>query len=60
MLVGEFLAKKKFLIMFGLGPRRLFLSSKLKIPIKRARFATITEIKEKSKQEPLTILKSPF
>ena len=66
MLVREFLAKNKTLIMPqppyspDLIAADFFLFPKLKIPMKRKRFATIVEIKEKSNQKLLTIPKSTF
>ena len=62
----EFLAKNKTGIMHqpsyspGLGPAYFFLFPKLKTTFKGKRFATIEEMKEKSKQELLAILKSAF
>ena len=44
----------------SLAPTDLFFFPKLKTPIKGKRFATIEEIKAKSKQEPLAITKSSF
>ena len=43
-----------------LGPRWFFFFPKLKTPMKGKRFATIKELKEKSKQELLAIPKSAF
>ena len=66
MLVREFLAKNKTVIMPqppyspDLAPADFFLFPKLKTPMKGKRFATIEEIKEKSKQELLAIPKSAF
>ena len=63
MLVREFLAKNKIGIMPqppyapDLAPADFLLFPKLKIPMKVKRFATIEEIKEKSKQELLEIPK---
>ena len=58
MLVREFLAKNKTVIMPqppyspDLAPADFFLFPKLKTPMKGKRFATIEEIKEKSKSTP--------
>ena len=66
MLVREFLAKNKTVIMaqppylLDLAPADFFFFPKLKTPIKGKRFATIEEIKEKSKQELLAISKITF
>ena len=66
MLVLEFLAKNKTVIMPQplyspyLDPADVFLFPKLKTPMKGKRFATIEEIKEKSKHELLAIPKSAF
>ena len=63
MLVREFFAKNKTIIMPqppyspDLAPVDIFLFPKLKTSMKGKRFATIEEIKEKSKQELLTIPK---
>ena len=43
-----------------LGPADFFVFTKLKTPMRGKRFVTIEEIKEKSKQELLAILKSAF
>ena len=57
MLVREFLAKNKNVIISqppyppDLASADYFLFPKLKTPMKRNRFSTIEEIKEKSKQE---------
>ena len=59
MLVSEFLEKNKIVIMPqplylpDLAPPDCFLFPKQKTPMKEKRFATIEEIKEKSKQELL-------
>ena len=64
MLVGELLAKNKTTIMPqppyspDLPPADFFLFPKLKTPLKGKRFATIEEIREKSKQKLLVISKS--
>ena len=56
MLEREFLAKNKTVIMSqppyspDLAPANFFLFPKLKTPMKGKRFATIEELKEKSKQ----------
>ena len=61
MLVREFLAKNKNVFVPqppyspDLVPVDFFLFPKLKTPMKGKRFATIEKIKEKSKQELLTI-----
>ena len=61
MLVREFLAKNKTVIMpqplysLDLVTADFFLFLKLKTPIKGKRFATIEEIKEKSKHKLLHI-----
>ena len=66
MLVRMFLAKNKTVIMpqprysSDLAPVDYFFFPKLKILIKGKRFATIEEIKEKSKQKLLEIPKSVF
>ena len=66
MLLLEFLTKNKTVIMPqppyspDLAPANFFLLPKLKTPMKEQCFATIEEIKEKSKQELLTIPKSAF
>ena len=66
MLMLEFLAKNKTIIMpqpsflKDLAPADFFLFPKLKTPRKGKHFAKIEEIKEKSKQELLAILKSTF
>ena len=63
LLVREFLAKNKIVIMPqppyspDLGPAYFFLFPNLKTPMKGKRFATIEEIKEKSKEELLAIPK---
>ena len=65
MLVREFLAKNKTIIMpqspysTDLGPGDFFLFPKLK-PVKGKHFATIEEIKEKSKRELLAIPKNAY
>ena len=66
MLVCEFFVKNKTVIMPqppyspDLATADFFLFLKLKTPKKRKRFATIEEIKEKSKQELLAIPKNAF
>ena len=66
MLVLEILGKHKTVNMSqppyspDLAPADFFLFSKLKTAMKGKRFATIEEIKEKSKQELLGIQKSAF
>ena len=66
MLGREFLAKNKTVTMpqsqysLDLAPSAFFLFPKMKTPIKGKRFATIEEIKEKSKQELLAMSKSTF
>ena len=66
MLVYEFLAENKTVIMPqppyspDLAPADFFLFSKLKTAMKRKCFATMEEIKEKSKQKLLTLTKSAF
>ena len=66
MLVREFLAKNNTAIMpqprylLDLAPANFFLFPKLKTAMKGKRFATIVEIKAKSKQELLVIPKSAF
>ena len=66
MLVGEFLAKSKTVIIpqpphsQNLAPADFFLFPKLKTPMKDDRFATIEDIKEKSKQEVLALPASAF
>ena len=61
MLVREFLAKNKIVIMpqppysLDLTPADFFLFPKVKTPLRGMRFATIEEIKGKSKQELLAI-----
>ena len=63
MLVREFLVKNKTVIMPqppyspDLAHADCFLFPKLKAPMKGKRFATIVEIKEKSKQKLLAIPK---
>ena len=59
MLVREFLAKNKTVIM-PQPPYSPGLAPKLKTPTKGRHFATIEEIKEKSKLELLAIPKSAF
>ena len=65
-LVREFLAKNKTIIMLHspysphLEPAAFLLFPKLKTPMKVKCFATIEEIKEKSKQKLLAIVKSAF
>ena len=64
MLVSEFLAKNKTVIMPqppyspDLARAEFFIFPKLKISMKEKRFATIEDIKEKSKQELSAIPKS--
>ena len=66
MFVREFLAKNKAVIMpqspysSDLVPADFFLFPKLKTPMKGKRFATIGDIKEKSKQKLLAITKGAF
>ena len=66
IFVPEFLAKNKTVIMFqppylqDLAAADFFLFPKLNAPVKGERFATIGEIKEKSKRELLVIPKSTF
>ena len=66
MLVREVFTKNKTLIMPqppyipGLVLADFFIFPKLKKPMKGNRFATIKEMKEKSKQELLAIPKSTF
>ena len=66
ILMHEFLAKNKIVIIsqppysLDLGPADFFLFPKLKTLMKGKRFATIEEIKEKSKQEHLAIQKNEF
>ena len=66
MLLREFLAKNKTVILPqppyspDLTPADFFRFPKLKTPMKGKRFATIEEIKEKSKQELLALPKSAF
>ena len=66
MLRREFLAKNKTVIMSqslyspDLVRADYFFFSKLKAPMKGKRFATIEEIKEKSKQKLLAIPKNAF
>ena len=66
MLVHEFLAKNNSVIMPQLSysphlaPVDFFLFPKLKTSMKGQRFATIEEIKEKSKQKLLAIPKNAF
>ena len=63
MLVREFLVKNKTVLMSqppyspGLAPADFFLSPKLKTPMKGKHFATIEEIKEKSKHQLLAMPK---
>ena len=47
-------------VFTALGPADFFLFPVLKTPTKGKRFATIEEIKEKSKQELLAVAKSAF
>ena len=60
------MSKNKTVIMpqppysLDLAPVNFFLFPKVKTPMKGKHFATIEEIKEKSKQELLTIPKSAF
>ena len=60
--MSEFLAKNKTIIMAqppyspDLAPADFFLFPKLKTSIKEKRFATIEEIKEKTKQKLLTLV----
>ena len=66
MLMREFLAKNKTVIkpqpsyLPDLAAVDFFPIPKLKTPMKGKRFATMEEIKEKSKQELLAIPKSAF
>ena len=66
MLVSESMTKNKTVIMSqpsysaDLAPDDFFLFPKLKAPMKGKRFTAFEEIKEKSKQELLTMPKGAF